>query len=1287
MKTTTQGQPVGKAFIVYGTVKAISPGGLERVLAPNSLVYANDRIVTGADGSVSIHFTNGAAQLDLGRMSNVAVDEDVYADQSQPGESTAGIADIQSAMAQNPDFDPTTDLPAPAAGDIATGLRGGGRQLVVFTPDQMEVTPDSGAETIGVALDFLDPPPVDILPQEEGLIVDQTLSAPPASIVEPPDEPPIPPPPVDTVPTIGSVDRSIDEANLADGTSPNANALTTSGTLADLGVSFGNNTPGILDFGNGNVIVIDHIGNDVISVPGQFGNLIIHDDGSWSYTLGDNTLQHTVSGGTGQADQVTDQFDFSVTDSNGSTATGGQVTVHILDDGPSLTVGDQTVDETGGLDTVTGTLSFAHGADGPGTFSLAADGATWDTGSQMLTADDGSWQLVVNPSGGYTFTQLQPMNHPDGTNPDDALTINVTATVTDGDNDSQSQDFTVTVLDDGPFLTVGNQIVDETDGLQSVPGTLVYDYGADGPGTFTLAADGATWHTDTQILTADDGSWQLAVDPAVGYIFTQLRPMDHPDTSDPNDPLTINVTATVSDSDNDSQSLDFTVTVLDDGPTLSVDNQEVDETGGLDSVQGTLNFSYGTDIPGTFGLSADGATWHTDTQMLAADDGSWQMVVNPAGGYTFTQLQPMAHPDGTNPNDALTINVTATVIDGDNDSQSKDFTITVLDDGPELQVGNVTVDETDGLDANVPGTLTYGYGTDGPGTFTLAADGATWDTGSQMLAADDGSWQMVVNPAGGYTFTQLQPMAHPDGTNPNDALTINVTATVIDGDNDSQSKDFTITVLDDGPELQVGNVTVDETDGLDANVPGTLTYGYGTDGPGTFTLAADGATWDTGSQMLAADDGSWQMVVNPAGGYTFTQLQPMAHPDGTNPNDALTINVTATVTDGDNDSQSKDFTVTILDDGPVAGNPYDAILANQPGNTVTGDLRADFNEDGPSANPAIPAVQLSGRVNAGDQYIVDDEGELITSGGQQLVYQSDGNGGLIAVTATDSSVVFSVSVDVDDTGHASYTVTLDDTNHLDTVSKDEMVLTYDALITDGDGDTDTASFDVSFVHIENPATGGTQLVGTTDDEVIAGSSGNDYIDGHGGSDVINAGAGNDIITTGSGNDIIDAGSGNDTVVSSSGDDVITGGDGNDVIAAGDGNDTVIAGDGDDRVSGGSGNDTLSGGAGNDTLTGGTGDDQLHGGTGNDTLQGDAGNDVLVGGAGEDVINGGADNDTLFAGEETDGDGQDQVTSGTGADTYVDVNNDNDSAGGDIAVDSMEPGDQNMDDLVPPPEPV
>lgn len=161
----TNAHPVGKAVLVYGTVKAVAANGTERILGPNSLVYANERVVTGSDGSVSIALNGHAEHLMVGRMSDVMVDEDVYAS-TAPGQGegvTTSVEDIQAALLQDTNFDPTTDLPAPAAGGgvagAGTGARGGGRQIVVFDADQMEVLPDSGAETRGIAFNFLDPPP------------------------------------------------------------------------------------------------------------------------------------------------------------------------------------------------------------------------------------------------------------------------------------------------------------------------------------------------------------------------------------------------------------------------------------------------------------------------------------------------------------------------------------------------------------------------------------------------------------------------------------------------------------------------------------------------------------------------------------------------------------------------------------------------------------------------------------------------------------------------------------------------------------------------------------------------------------------------------------------------------------------------------------------------------------------------------------------------------------------------------------------------------------------------
>ena len=82
-------------------------------------------------------------------------------------------------------------------------------------------------------------------------------------------------------------------------------------------------------------------------------------------------------------------------------------------------------------------------------------------------------------------------------------------------------------------------------------------------------------------------------------------------------------------------------------------------------------------------------------------------------------------------------------------------------------------------------------------------------------------------------------------------------------------------------------------------------------------------------------------------------------------------------------------------------------------------------------------------------------------------------------------------------------------------------------------------------------------------------------------------------------------SGNGTnLVGTSGDDVMIAGNGDNTLSAGNGNDHLEGGAGNDQLLGEEGNDILIGGAGNDTLTGGNGVDQFvwhAGNTGNDKI--------------------------------------------------------------------------------------
>ncbi|MFH1975506.1 MAG: retention module-containing protein, partial [Pseudomonadota bacterium] len=142
-------QVVGKVFVLYGTVKAVAPDGTVRILAPNSPIYANEQIITGSDGSVSIQFAGPpVTQLDLGRMTEIVVDEDVYAGVAPEvvADAAAEAEKIQEALLAG---DEEINLDATAAGGDAGA--GGGHSVVIFDLDGNEVTPGSGAETEGIA--------------------------------------------------------------------------------------------------------------------------------------------------------------------------------------------------------------------------------------------------------------------------------------------------------------------------------------------------------------------------------------------------------------------------------------------------------------------------------------------------------------------------------------------------------------------------------------------------------------------------------------------------------------------------------------------------------------------------------------------------------------------------------------------------------------------------------------------------------------------------------------------------------------------------------------------------------------------------------------------------------------------------------------------------------------------------------------------------------------------------------------------------------------------------------
>jgi hypothetical protein len=169
-------QVIGKVFILYGTAKAIAPDGSVRVLAINSPIYADERVVTESDAGVSIQMDGPSfGQIDIGRMSDVLFDQDVYAATTPDSvnDSKVEAGDIEKALEGSGEI----ELEATAAG----GAQGtGGSTLVQFGLDGSEGNVTSGAETIGFTVGTVEP---------LDAIVNGTIEIP---VIEPPIlEPPV----------------------------------------------------------------------------------------------------------------------------------------------------------------------------------------------------------------------------------------------------------------------------------------------------------------------------------------------------------------------------------------------------------------------------------------------------------------------------------------------------------------------------------------------------------------------------------------------------------------------------------------------------------------------------------------------------------------------------------------------------------------------------------------------------------------------------------------------------------------------------------------------------------------------------------------------------------------------------------------------------------------------------------------------------------------------------------------------------------------------------------------
>ena len=659
------------------------------------------------------------------------------------------------------------------------------------------------------------------------------------------------------------------------------------------------------------------------------------------------------------------------------------------------------LDETNlGPLTLTGTVPADFGGDGPGT--ICADGTHSVSGSLLggVLSSQGSPITISATPSGYTGTdaggnviftltltdkttgefeylQFGPLDHADGTDPNDVITFEFGIIVEDSDGDQGFSTITVNVADDAPAIAAPDANTRDEALLKTgdivINDTLVIDFGNDGAGTVaptgatpvingvtTLTSGGdvitITATTNGYIGTLPGGAtaFELVVDPTTGaYTYTQKVPLDHNPT---NDTISIEFPVDVTDFDGDSTATTITVNITDSTPTINTkpkvgDGLEVVDETDLPGVSesGQLTVDFGADVPGavtannifSFSGSALGGNLTSggvpvnvelvgDTYIgytgadVATGTQIFTLQINPNGSYTFDLLGTLDHADPNDPNDIIDLNFGAVATDGDGDTAETTIVIKVKDDVPTIGDSRGDVDETN-LDV---GVLTYS------------------DTLITSFGTEVGS-------------------ISPDG---------NIIATV-------------------------------------GGVPFALTAGLE---PVTFTQTPTGYTGSTTSQGTIFT----LNVDSTTGQYIYSQIAPFDHPDGTDPNDTIELEFGVQVTSTDGDSDTGTITISVADDGVIAN---DDVNGAEEGQSITGSVTAndDFSQD---VENTVTEVEFGGTTFT----IVPGIPAVVTTPLGTLTLSSDGSYTFDAVNTgdPDGTAVFTYTLTDGDTDNDTATLSI-----------------------------------------------------------------------------------------------------------------------------------------------------------------------------------------------------------------------------------------------------------------------
>ena len=648
----------------------------------------------------------------------------------------------------------------------------------------------------------------------------------------------------------------------------------------------------------------DSAGNVGSTLAGEYGNIVLNGDGSYTYDLNNNDVrvQHLIDG-----ESLTETYTYTIKDDDGDTShTTLTITIKGTDDGVTI-------------DPVDGNAGEAPHDAGHATVYEAA----LDTDGSDPTSDKEKTTGTINIStkdglGQITITDKNGNNH----------TIDEAA-LTDSANHPITIDTKYGQLEINGFTPTHND-VDGSGNLYDGSGAIEYTYTLT-DNTLDHSTQGDDEVTDTIALKVEDRDGDSSTSTLNITVVDDVPSITVTTTNDAADTLTVDETDLTTDATaNFANSFGHTVDAGADGQRSLVEKYTLDTTGGASGLKDTAT---GEDI-----VLSKNASGVIEGRTQTSNDLVFTLTAANNGDVTLDQKRAIVHTDPSNDDEVsatiadslITLTKEVTVTDNDGDTATDTASIEIgsnisfKDDAPTVEVDTtttseptLTVDETD-LTTDVTVNFVNNFtntttdaGADGQKSLveaytldTAGGDSGLVDvaTGEAVILSKNASGviegrtqnsdELVFTVTasatnlGEVTLDQIRALKHGDPSNTNETVTIATdnlitltkTTTITDNDNDARSDSASIDIAsnlvfhDDAPTASTpvdatADATLDETDfptGTsdqdDATISATTISGlfstssgqplYGADGAGTVTYSLHAPNTGTGLYLV-----------------------------------------------------------------------------------------------------------------------------------------------------------------------------------------------------------------------------------------------------------------------------------------------------------------------------------------------------------------------------------------------------------------------------------------------------